>query len=329
MERVNIKYLAKELKMSVSTVSRALHDSYEISEKTKKKVLELARKLDYQPDPNASGLREKRTYRIALVIPEVANNFFSLAIDGIESVAADRKYHVQIYLTHENQEKEIAFVKQLSNGRADGIIMSVAGDQANTHLTDLMGNKTPLVFFDRVPSNIDQPSVSTDDYESTFKATEHLIEKGCKRIGCLVVLDNVSIGIKRRQGYLDAVEKHGLEVFTLDCSNDIQEYSKEIHAFLKNVKPDGLFTSVEKLAVSAYYSCLDLGLKIPSDVKVVSFSNLPTAALLNPSLTTVTQPAFEIGKEAATILFNLINDKPVHEKTIVIKSELIERQSTQ
>lgn len=331
MEKVNIKYLAKELKLSVSTVSRALHDSYEISSKTKEKVLKLARKLNYQPNPNASGLREQRTYAIALIIPEVANNFFSLAIDGIESVAANKNYHVQIYLTHENQEKEIAFVRQLSNGRVDGIIMSVSGDKSDAHLTELVKNDIPIVYFDRIPPRTDQPSVSTDDYESSFKATEHLISRGCRKIGCVVILDNVSIGTKRRQGYFAALEKHGLqrdESLVLNCSNDMQQCLEAIRGFLTDIKPDGLFTSVEKLAVASYYCCRELGLEIPGGVKIVSFSNLQTAPLLNPSLTTITQPAFEIGKQAASILFGMINSRPVDETTLILKSELIERQST-
>jgi LacI family transcriptional regulator len=332
MEKVDIKRLAKELNLSISTVSRALRDSYEISAGTKQKVFELAQKLNYQPNPHASSLREQRTRTIALVLPEVANNFFALAISGIESVAASKGYHVLIYLTHESEEKEIDFIQQLSGGRVDGILMSVSVEGGDvTHLDKLIQKNIPLVFFDRVHSALPVPQVVTDDYESSFRAAEHLIARGCRKPAILVVSGNMYIGGKRKQGFLDALHKHGISgdlQHVLDCPNDMEKSYRMIRDLLGREHPDGIFASVEKLAIASYSCCRDLGLRIPGDLKIIGFSNLQIAALLNPSLTTVTQPAFEMGKEAAQLLFNLIAKKPVEEQVIVLQSELIKRDST-
>ncbi|MXV14980.1 LacI family DNA-binding transcriptional regulator [Hufsiella ginkgonis] len=329
MEKVDIKRLARELNLSISTVSRALRDSHEISDSTKKKVFELARQLNYQPNPHASSLREQRTKTIALIIPEVANNFFSLVIDGIESIAAEKGFHVLIYLTHEKTEKEVEFVRQLSNGRVDGILMSVSGlGQSITHLEDLMQKNIPLVFFDRTPDELDVPKIITDDRDSSFRATEHLIQCGCKKIVHVSILRQMSISDKRKQGYLDAINKHGLPEMVLDCSIDEEETYQLIKTCIREQKPDALFASLERLAIAAYYVCGELGLNIPGDLKVLSFSNLQTASLLNPPLTTVTQSAFDMGAAATKQLFRLIKGQEIDERTITIRADLIRRKST-
>lgn len=332
---MNLKQLAKVLNLSISTISKALRDSHEISTPTKLRVLEKAKELNYQVNPFASSLRKQKSKTIALVIPEIANNFFALAINGIEAIAQEKGYHVLIYLTHEVTQKEIDITKLLQNGRVDGILMSVSSNTPDiTHLEELRNNGIPLVFFDRVIENISAPKVTTDDYNSGFRATEFLFEKGCKRIAFLSLSDTLSITNKRRNGYLDALKKHGIQAeknLLLQCDNNEQINKEAIRKLLKRKnRPDCIFASVESLALSTYEVCADLDLKIPADVKVLSFSNLKTAALLKPSLTTITQPAYEIGREAASILFKLIEKKGfnfIMEKT-VLKSILIERDST-
>jgi LacI family transcriptional regulator len=332
MSDINIKKLALELNLSAATVSRALRDSYEISAETKQKVLALAKKLNYEPNPSASNLRSNKSKTIAVIIPEVANNFFSQAINGIEEIARECNYHVLIYQTHENSQTEMDFIRRLLNGRVDGILISIASDtNGNQYFKDFMG-QLPIVFFDRIYEDIDAFKITTNDYEGAYDATQHLIDCGCKRILYLSGLGNLLTGKKRLSGYLDALKNNCIsfeEKFILDSYVDEDENRGQIKNILITENPDGIVSSIEDMVLPCYYACKELNLSIPDDVKIISFSNLKTAPLLNPSLTTITQPAFEIGKEAANILFKILNKKYTEfNETIVLKSTLIKREST-
>jgi len=334
MDHINIKKLAEVLKLSKSTVSRAFRDNSDIKPETKEKILAKARELNYQPNHYASNLREQKSRTIAIIVPELANNYFSQAIHGIERIARQHNYHILIYVTDDDYQKEIDFIRHLHNGRADGIIMSASGEANNhSYLNRLGGKRLPLVFFDRVYDDIDVPRVITNDYDSSFKATEHLIQQGCQKIAYLVVNKHLSIGKTRMQGYVDALAQYGLafdEKYVVDCSNSYDENEVIIRRVLKELKPDGIFASVERLAFASYYACYELKRRIPEDVKVIGFSSLEIAPLLNPSLTTVTQPATEIGGQAAQILFDMLEDqqKPNTIKEVVLKSRLFARNST-
>ena len=270
-----------------------------------------------------------------MVIPEVVNDFFGPVINGIESIAQEKEYHVLIYLTHEDMQKEVAITKLLQNGRVDGIMMSLSEQTSGTaHLEALQVKGIPLVFFDRVAEQMDAPKVTTDDYNCGIKATEHLLENGCKRIAFLTIAPNLSISNKRMNGYLDALKKHNIvqdQSLILYCTGDDNKNNDLIrHLFSSPKRPDGVFASVEKLAISTYAVCEELNLHIPEDLKVICFSNMQTAAFLNPSLSTITQPAYEIGREAAAILFDLVEKKgqrrPIEKR--VLNSTLVERNST-
>jgi LacI family transcriptional regulator len=332
---MNLRELAKELNLSISAVSKALRDSHEISPATKALVIAKAKALNYEVNPFASGLRKQKTRTIALVVPEIDNNFFALAIKGIESIAQEEGYHVLIYLTHEDLNKEVGITNLLQNGRVDGIIISLSSQTLDTsHLQRLKDKNLPIVFFDRIAEDIDAPKVTTDDYESGIVATQHLINNGCKKIAFLSISNNLSISNKRKNGYYDALKNNGIEIddsMVLDCSLDDQVNKDLISKMLKKKnRPEGIFASVEKLALDTYHICNELNINIPNDIKIIGFSNLGTADLLGPSLTTITQPAYEIGKEAASILFKIIEKKGTQisfdKKTI--SSFLIERDST-
>jgi LacI family transcriptional regulator len=335
MNTVNLKQLAKELNLSVSTVSRALRDSWEISTPTKQRVFDLAKKMNFQPNPYASSLRKHRSRTIAVVIPEVANNFFALAIKGIETVAREKGYHVLIYLTNEEAAEEVAVASNLQSGRVDGVILSLSGETQDTrHLLELQQRNIPLVFFDRVCEGITAPKVTTNDYESGFIATEHLIKAGCTRIAHLTISMGLSISHKRKNGYTDGLRRYDQpfdQDLMIHCSsNEKENYRMIRELFLSEKRPDGVFASVEKLAVLVYHVCRELGLEIPRDVKVISFSNLVTASLLNPSMTTIAQPAYEMGKEAATILFRRLEKKyiVVPDDRVMLPARLEVRDST-
>nr|WP_067059558.1 LacI family DNA-binding transcriptional regulator [Mucilaginibacter sp. L294] len=332
MSNITIKELALELNLSAATVSRALSDSYEISAATKQRVWDLAKKLNYEPNPSASTLRSHKSKTLAVIIPEIANNFFSQAINGIEEVSRQHGYHVLIYQTHDNSETEAAFIKSLLSGRVDGVLISVSSETNNKDHINSLDKNIPVVFFDRTLEDIAAVKITTNDYESAYIATEHLIERGCKKIGFLFALNNLSTGKSRLSGYTDALASNNItydknQVITCD-KNESQNHSRIKKLLAKN-KPDGIISSIEELVLPCYAICEELNISIPDDLKIISFSNLKTAPFLNPSLTTITQPAFEIGITAATLLLKLLNKKQVDtDEIVVLKSTLIKRAST-
>lgn len=332
---MNLKLLAKELNLSFSTVSKALRDSHEISKATKSKVLAKAKELNYQVNPLASNFRQQKSKTIAVVIPEVVNDFFGPVISGIEFIAQEKGYHTLICLTHEDMQKEIAITRLLQNGRVDGIMMSLSEQTSDTsHLEVFKENKIPLVFFDRIPENIPAHKITTDDFNCGIKATDHLIKNGCRRIAFLSISQNLSISNKRMNGYLEALRINKIKpdyTLILSCDRDDKKNNALIRKLLKRKdRPDAIFASVEKLAMMSYEICGKLKLHIPNDIKIITFSNSYTAALLNPSLTTITQPAYEMGREAADILFALIEKKGEHllKNETILNSKLIKRDST-
>lgn len=334
MEDINIKQFALKLGLSTSTISRAFRGHKDINPQTKEHILAMAKKLNYQPHHLASNMREKKSKTIAVIVPEIANDFFSQAIHGIEGVAREKGYHLLIYVTDDDYEKEVSYITHLYSGRADGVIMSVSGE-ANDHkyLKKLKTKKMPLVFFDRIYDDIDTAKITTNDYQSSFDATEHLILAGCKKIVYLVINKNLSIGKMRMNGYIDALKQHNIPVnqdYILDCSNDYYMNGLILKQAFTSLKPDGVFASVERLAFATYYVALELGIKIPKDMKVISFSSLEIAGLLNPPLSTITQPAFEMGVKAATMLFKNMESGLdfTLDDNLVLNSVLIERKSS-
>lgn len=332
---VTIKTLATALNLSTATVSKALSDSYDISKETKLRVRKLAEELNYVPDLYASSLRKRKSHTIALVIPEVADSFFSQAINGIEAVAREKGYHVLIYLTHESYEREKAILKDFQSGRVDGVLISVTAETiAATHIQELTDKDIPVVFFDRICEEMNTAKITTDDFNSGYMATKHLIDCGCSNIALLSVSNSLSISNQRMNGYMQALKNCGLnfeEENIIYCTQDTQDNQAVLKKLMtgKN-RPDGIIATVEKLTYSIYFVCRELQINIPGQVKIVGFSNLQTALLLNPSLTTVTQPAFEMGSTAATLLFKGLNKKKfdLKKESIVIPSVLEVRNST-
>jgi LacI family transcriptional regulator len=329
---VTIRKIAEDLNLAVSTVSKALRDSHEISADTKARVFEYATKINYSPNPYASSLKGRRSRNIAVVVPEVSDTFFSEAINGIEEVAQREGYHVMIYLTHEDGDQEQSIVNDLGNGRVDGILISVAaGATDRDHLQNV---KLPLVFFDRVREDIPSTRIVTNDYESGYNAVKHLISRGCRRIAFLSTFGGLNIIRYRQEGYLQALKDHGIDVKKcpiVSCTNNESENVRILKQLLDHSElPDSIIGSVEKVTMQAYSVCHELNLSIPVDVKVVGFSHLQIASLLNPSLTTITQPAYEMGRAAATALFKTLSKKKldVVNEQIEIPSVLIERAST-
>jgi len=333
--KVNMKTLAKVLNVSIATISKALRDSHDIGEETKQRVIETAKLLHYVPNPYASSLRKRSSNTIAIIIPEIADSFFSQAINGIESIVGQEKYHALIYLTHDSYEREAQMFSDLSSGRVDGVLMSVASNTKDIkHIQELQQAGVPIVFFDRVCEDIPTAKIKTDDFNSAYMATKHLLERGCKNISLVTIEGYPSILQAREGGYKKALTEHQIkhkEQNVISCSN---KYNQENIAVLKEhitkIKPDGIIATVEHLATTTYLACEELKLNIPNDIKVVCFTNQITAAILNPSLTTVLQPAYDMGRKAAELLFGHLAGKPIQleKENITLPSKLVIREST-
>jgi LacI family transcriptional regulator len=334
-ETVNMKILAEKLNLSKATVSKALQDSYEISAQTKKRVLELAAQLNYTPNPYASSLRRKKSKTIAVVLPEVADNFFSLAINGIQSVAEKKGYHVLICLSHEKYRYEKQIIDQFLNGRVDGVLISISAE-TNTieHIARLQSGNIPVVFFDREFEQANMASVTTNDQECGRLATRHMLDKGCRNLAFLSVSKSLPMCKNRLEGFVTAMKDAGIpkkETRIVYCSGHEKDDLAIVKQLLKEKnRPDGIVASTEKTAILVYLACHELGVRIPQDCRVIAFSTLETAPILNPALTTITQPAFEIGKAAASLLFNGIEKRhfDLSREHVIIPSMLIERTST-
>jgi len=336
-KKINIKTLAAELKLSVATISKALRDSHEISKETKERVLAKATLLKYTPNPYASSLRRKKSNTIAIILPEVSDHFFSLAIDGIQSVAEKKGYHVLIYLSHEKYTIEKALIDDCNSGRIDGVLISISRETDDpAHFKKLQEENIPIVFFDRAFENFKTAKVVTNDYECGSIAARHLIEKGCTHPVFLSISNCLPICIKRAEGFKATLQEAGLMhenrnsvIFCTD-SNPQDTFNQIKDLITGSDKPDGVVTSVERLAMQVYMACHEYKIRIPEDLKVLAFSTLETAPILNPPLSTITQPAFELGKTAAEILFKGIEKKNYNltDEFIVIPATLFERAST-
>ncbi len=337
-EAVTIKDIAKALGLSTSTVSRALRDSYEISPETKKVVLEYAKEINYRPNPIALSLKEKRSRSIGIVVSEIANSFFSQAINGIESVAHVNGYNVIITQTHESYEKEISSLQFLSSRSVDGCLLSVSTETKDfSHITDLHNRGMHIVGFDRVVEEMDTHKVIVDNFKGAYDATTHLIKNGYKKIGHLSNSEYLSITKERLAGYKKALEDNKIaydESLVRQCMHGgmiYEEVEDAMNKFLKmKQRPDAIFASADKLTTNCMRYCKAKKIKIPDEIAVVGFSNLDLTELLSPSLSVVRQPAFEMGRVAAELLIKMIEAKRAVTdfETRVLPTDLFVRESS-
>lgn len=311
---VTIKDIAQKLKLSVSTVSRALRNSSEIKPATRQIVRELAAELRYSPNPIALSLKEKKSKIIGVIVPEIANNFCAATIAGIEDIAYSKGYHVITFQSHERLEREIINTQLLSSRRIDGLIISLSNETNSlTHIHDIIGKGIPVVMFDRVSDEITTHKVVVNDYYGAFKATEHLIQEGFHRIAHLTISKYLSITQKRLNGYSDALRKYDIPLrkdWVVHCNFDAAEIEGSIRKlFAGEEKPNAILASVERLATICMNVLREMNLRIPEDVALVGFSDNPINHLLSPALTAVRQPTFDIGQQAAELVINLIENK--------------------
>ena len=343
-KQVTLKQIAKELDVSISTVSKALRNSIEISDDTKEKVQAFAKLYNYKPNNIALSLKNRKTKTIGVIIPEIVHYFFSKVISGIEEVALERGYNVIVGLSNESFDTEVINMETLANGSIDGFILSISREtlllQDYHHFNETISQGMPIVMFDRVVNEINCDKVVVDDLSGAYKATTKLIKTGCKNIGIITTNDYVNVGKLRTQGYLDALNDHGIEpeaslILKLEdqlaSEMFLDDLEKTIEGFFKeNPELDGVFAVNELYAVSAMKVARKLGLKVPDDIKVIGFTDGVLSKHATPTLSTMRQHGEQIGRKAAELLIDRLEkeEEDEHYKTVVIETELIEREST-
>ncbi len=334
--QITIKDIAKTLNISPSTVSRALKDHPDISPATKKAVRELAKELDYQPNSIALSLRKSKSFTIGIVIPQLVHHFFSTVISGIEDVAYEAGYHVMICQSNESYEREVLNTQALLASRVDGMLVSVSHETNDTrHFESIMKRGIPVVFFDRVVSSLNTSSVEVDDFGGAYRAVEYLLKSGCRRIAHFGGPENLLNSQNRLRGYRKALDDYGIasnyeKIITAGLT--IEEGKNACMQLLEEGElPDAIFAANDPLAIGALQVLKERNIAIPDQVSVIGFSNEPLTSLINPPMTTVEQPGFEMGQAATRLLLHEIdnkNDENLKHEKKELKAELVIRKST-
>lgn len=340
MKPVTLKQIAETLGISITTVSKALKDYPDVSKKTRKQVRETASQLNYRPNSFAVNLRTKESKTIGLIIPEVVHHFFSTVIKGIISQAEKKGYLVIILQSNESYELEKKQIDLLMSKRVDGILISLANGTSDfKHLTDVIDQEKPLVMFDKIAKIVNCSKVIIDDRKAAYMATQHLIDTGCKRIahfrGPLLPQNSID----RFLGYKKALIDNNLNydpslVYICDCGDmSFEEGKNNAARLLEDHKDvDGIFINTDMVAIGAITEFNKRGIKIPEDISIVGFSNWFMSSAISPSLSTIDQPGFNMGKMAFKQLYKELKaikkGKEIHPKIIELDTSLVKRNST-
>jgi LacI family transcriptional regulator len=335
--KVTLKQIARELDVSISTVSKSLKDSSEISEDTRQKVQAFAKLYNYKPNNIALSLKNRKTKTIGIIIPEIVHHFFATVISGVENVANENGYNVIVCLSDESFDKEVINMEMLANGSIDGFIMSLSKETQQKkdfhHISEVISQGMPVVMFDRVTNDILCDKVIIDDNLAAFQAVQTLIDKGLKKIALITTVDYVSVGKLRTDGYLKALEMNGIKVnekFILKIE-DIDEANDLIEKLIQNEAIDAIFAVNELFAVTAIKTALKKGLRIPEDIAIIGFTDGIISKYSTPSISTVSQNGMKMGGKAAKMLIERLeseDEDDEHYRTEVIETHLVEREST-
>ena len=312
--RITLKDIAKRLNVSPSTVSRALQDNPEIGKATKVAVRKLAAELNYEPNSVALSLRNKKTFTIGVIVPEIVHYFFSSVISGIEDAAYDSNYQVILCQSNERYANEVRNIKTLAKSQVDGILISYSKETRDfTHIESVRSKGVPVVFYDRSNENLELDSVIVDDFSGAYQAAEQLIKIGCKRIAHFKGPLHMELYLARLNGYLKALEHHGVEIdekLIIDADSFKGGYKATCKLLEQGINFDGAFAVNDLTAVGIMKAVKSKGLRIPEDVAVVGFGDDATLSeMVDPSLSSVVQPGFEMGKEATRLLLQIIDGK--------------------
>lgn len=332
--QVTIKDIARELGISPSTVSKALKGHKDISLSTKKAVRELVEKWNYRPDPIALSLKGGQSKTIGVIVPEIVHYFFSTVISGIEDLAYDSGYHVMFCQSNETYGREVKAVETLLSSRVDGILVSVAKTTGNfDHLLSIGEAGKPLVFFDRICDEIESDRVVVDDEAGAYEAVKHLIRTGCRNIVHLSGPQNLKIGQGRRDGYIRALKEFQIPVENRNIirCDTIEEARLIVPPLLsRSERPDGIFAVNDSTAAETMKIIKHHGLKVPGDISLVGFTSGMISDLTDPTLSSVEQHGYEIGREAVRLLISRLEGKTdAPFQTTIIQTELVVKGSSQ
>ncbi|WP_333694647.1 LacI family DNA-binding transcriptional regulator [Flavobacterium sp.] len=335
--KVTLKQIAKELDVSISTVSKSLKDSPEISEDTRQKVQAFAKLYNYKPNNIALSLKNKKTKTIGIIIPEIVHHFFATVISGVENVANEHGYNVIVCLSDESFDKEVINMEMLANGSIDGFIMSLSKETQQKkdfhHITEVINQGMPVVMFDRVTNDILCDKVIIDDSQAAYQAVKTLVNKGYKKIALITTVDYVSVGKLRTEGYIKALQNSDIKIDEnlILKIEDIDHCDEAIENLITHQEIEAIFAVNELFAVTAIKSSLKKGLKVPEDIAVIGFTDGIISKYSSPSITTVSQNGIKMGGKAAKMLIERLereDEDDEHYRTEVIETHLVEREST-
>lgn len=332
---VTIKDIARSLNISISTVSRALRGLPEIHPDTRKAVVQLAEELDYQPNQLAKNLAKSRTKTIGVIVPNLSYYYFSAMLNSIEEAALQAGYSVLVCQTNESYLREMTNIQNLLRSQVEGFIISLSRDTDNyEHVERLVRKNIPLVLFDRYAESINVSKVIVDNYAAAYKATEHLIENGCRRIGFLAGPTQLVLSNQRIEGYRAALAKYTLSVgdqYVFHCDYTHENTIMQTLAMMSLPQPpDGVVIISDRMAYSAIYAMKQKGIRIPEDVAIVSFNNEPVSAYFSPTLSSISQPIQEMGTETVRLLLRELEaiDNTIPKETKVMETQLVVRASS-
>ena len=327
-----IKDIARELGISMVTVSRAIRDTHDVSKATRERVLAKARELNYQINYNARGLKGQKTNNIGVVIPHINSYYFSTVFTGIQRAAYEAGYNVVLFVTGDSFERELTILNSISLSSIDGLLVCTTGEDPIEPFKNIIEMGKPVVFFDNIIDALPTSKVTQNNYDGAFMATEHLIKKGYKKIAHLNANSNNIFTKNRLNGYLDALKKHDLPVhkdWIIYSDFSRQSGEEDIkNLWGKSLKPDAIFALNDRKAVGAIMELKRRKIKIGKDLGIIGFTNDPISSIISPTLSTIEEPAMEIGETSCSLLIKHIRKSNFIPEKIILDCKLIEREST-
>lgn len=332
--QVTMKEIAKKLGVSVSTVSRAMKDSPELHPDTKKRIVDMAKSMNYQYNLLAQSLRISRSKVLGVIVPELTSHFFSSNISGIQDTAYKRGYNIMICQSNESFEQEKANIRTLVSSQVDGLLISLSREtKTYEHLQDIYDRGIPFIMFDRVTEEIPVSKITVDDAHGAYLVVKHLLEQGCRKIAYFSGPEDLYISKKRKEGYLEALAEYGIgekdsKVYVTDLTPEMNR-NITLEMLKSGDLPDAIFAMIDPVAVDVMIVLKEKGVKIPEQIALAGFTNNPTSAVVEPSLTTVSQPGYEMGQLAANHLLDQLEEiVPDDPQSFVLLTTLVPRNSS-
>ncbi|OHX68513.1 LacI family DNA-binding transcriptional regulator [Flammeovirga pacifica] len=329
-DRVTIKDIAKELGVTPTTVSRALNGGERISEKTKNKVISLAKKWNYRPNIIARNLQNQTSKTVGVIIPEFNHNFFSMMLHGVEEKIRELGFQLMIGSSGRNYDQEKSTCFKMSDAKVDGLLIALSKDMKDySYLQQIRDEGTPIVLLDRICEDIDTSVVITDDFQGASQAVDYLLSLGHQKILHVKGENGISTTFNRYMGYVEALKRKKIPIdqnLILTSEDEIELKKQLISIFNQKDHPTAIFAFSDYLAFIIMETLKSIGLEIPKDVSIIGYADEPISTYTSPKLSTVKQPSFEMGKKAVELLFDYQKEEKYQH--VILKTKLIIREST-